>query len=977
MSKTIGWRHCLWVAPLTVAIAAPVYAQEPADESAGISEIIVTARKREESLIEVPIAITAITSQQIEREGIKDVEGIISRDPSLNFDVGLAPYDTRIVIRGLSPTRGRPNVATLVDGIDVSSESIGVAGGSLLINPRLIDIAQIEIVKGPQSALYGRSAFAGAVSYTTADPGSEVSGSASVDYNNRDQQEIKASLSLPLGDTLGVRLNGYGFSDEGFYRNAVSGNKLGGGNGQGGSFSVKWQPTDSYQVKFRTEYSDDSFDAPPQAALPFNARNAVPASASICNIGSTATAAGGTTASSVGFVIDANCPVTPATLALGLNAYRELDRLSGGTGVFDDMSIPAFRGAVGDAQSRGLSPAFDRDWTASQDNGLTAPEYPGSNRQVFRTSAVQKFDTSFGSFASLTGYTRALVSVDYDIDKVNYLPIQQNLKTDSITEQFSQELRFTSDFEGPLQLISGLQYWTERMDQQERNVTVIAAGTTCFATQAFLASTGTQAAPGSVFSPFPGGPPLIIAPFGSCTGPTGGFTSTSASPYMDDVLNRRSPSWVRRTVDHKSAYLELEWQPLDALKLVAEGRYVDEGNQVSAGFTDGSNGPGTVTLCGSNGACRAGNVPSSGVPGIAVLPMGFSPAATTNQILFPVLNEKYWTPKGTVQWTPSKDLNVYASYSQARKPGGYSTVTIGGAGAPANGDDIKFAAEKLKVYEIGAKWRSASGKVQVNASAFKTDFTDKQVGTQILVGNTISNRVTNAGAAVLEGLELAAEWRVNSNWQVGGGLTYFSKYEYTDYRTTSTGAGEIARVGNCTIGYVDATGFVALGSSPIPLIPGTTTARSLTCQLDRSGNHIEDTPELALAANIGYRHPVGGSGNTLFVDVDANWQGKRFLEDDNNSWIDSFWLANVRIGLEAGRWTGTLYVDNLSDDRTIRSSGTGPAIYASDFRLGAYRYSPAPGLNLSRFVFAPSIPTTTFADLPRPRTMGVRFNYKF
>ncbi|MCS6946579.1 MAG: Plug domain-containing protein, partial [Steroidobacteraceae bacterium] len=106
--------------------AMPGYGQEPAADT-GIDEVIVTARKRSESLVEVPLAITAVTEEQIQREGIKDVEGIVDRDPSLNFDLGIAPYDTRIVIRGLSPTRGRPNVATLIDGIDVSSESIGVA----------------------------------------------------------------------------------------------------------------------------------------------------------------------------------------------------------------------------------------------------------------------------------------------------------------------------------------------------------------------------------------------------------------------------------------------------------------------------------------------------------------------------------------------------------------------------------------------------------------------------------------------------------------------------------------------------------------------------------------------------------------------------------------------------------------------------------------------------------------------------------
>lgn len=966
MSKLHGWRHCLWLAPLTFMVGTPASAQQPSAGEFGLDEVVVTVRKREENLLDVPIAVTAVTAEQIEREGIKDIEGIISRDPSLNFDLGIAPYDTRIVIRGLSPTRGRPNVATLVDGIDVSSEASGVAGGSLLINPRLIDVAQIEIVKGPQSALYGRSAFAGAIAYTTLDPGDELAGSLTADFSNRDQVDFKASLAMPLTDTLGLRLSGYGFSDDGFYVNSATGNKIGGGDGKGGALTLKWTPNESYSLKLRTEYSDDKFQSPPQVVLPFNRTSPVPGAASVCNIGTNAAGA----PIGIGFVIDASCPLTnPSVLTLGLNAYRVLEGLTGNRGIYDDMTIPQFRGGVGSGEN--LIVSISPDFTKSTDNGLTGPDYPGSNRQVLRLSAGQDVDFAFGRLTSLTGYTRALVSTDFDIDKTNFLPIQQNLKTDAITEQFSQELRFSSDFDGPLNFFVGLQYWTERNDQIETNQSaVVAQGTTCFA-----------------FDP-PGPAPAIEAPAGmagpltipanSCT-TNGGFTSTSASPFLDDIARVRAPSWVRRTIDHKSAYLDIEWEPIDSVKVIAEARWVEEENFVSAGFTDGSNGPGTVILCGSNGPCRNGaGVPAPGFPPV-VAAMGFSPAATTQQIAFPALKEDYVTPKLTVQWRPTDLLNLYASYSEARKPGGYSTVTIGGSGAPMNPDDIKFESEKLKAYEIGAKWRNSTDRLQIISSIFKTDFTDKQVGSQVIVGNTLTNRVTNAGQAELLGLELATQFRLNENWSFGAGATYFSKYEYTDYRTTTTGAGVLARVGNCVMGYISSAtnAFTPLTGGVRPNNPSTGAPYALTCQVDYTGRQLEDTPELALAANISYRRSFGDGGSVFFADVDANWQDERFLEDDNIAYLNSYWLANVRFGIERGNWTATAFVDNIADDRTIRSGGTGPSLPASDFRLGFYTFFPGPGAPQNIGVFAPSIPTTTFADMPRPRTAGLRFNYKF
>lgn len=974
MSKATGWRQCLWMAPLTIALGSPAAnAQAPEADELALDEIVVTARKREESLIEVPLAVTAVTADQIEREGIKDVSAIMQRDPSLNFDQGIGPADTRIVIRGLSPTRGRPNVATLVDGIDVSSEASGIAGGSLLINPRLIDIAQIEVVKGPQSALYGRSAFSGAVSYTTADPADSVQGSLQVEASDRSQTELKANISLPLTDTLGLRLSGYRFKDGGYYVNSVSGNKVGGGDGKGGALTLKWDPNEIYSLKLRSEYSDDFFDAPAQVVLPVNASGRVPANASVCNIGTNAMGA----PISIGFVIDATCPLTdPNVITLGLYAYRELERLTGNLGKFDDMSIPQFRGGIG--SGRNLSVAYNPDYTQSTDNGLTAPDYPGSNRQVLRLSAVQNLDFSFGRFTSLTGYTRALASTDFDIDKTAYLPIQQNLKTDNTTEQFSQELRFTSDFDGPINFFAGLQYWTERSDQLERNFgAVVGEGTVCFAVDPPGPAPTVQAPAG------PAGP--LLVPANSCT-TGGGFSSASVAPFMDDVYRARLPNWVRRTIDHKSAYLDIEWQIIESLKLIAEARWVEEENFVSGGYTDGSNGPGTVILCGLNGPCLGG----AGIPAMGYLPFpvtgqfatlsprGFAPVPVTRQIDYPVLKEDYVTPKVTLQWSPNRDLNVFLSAAEARKPGGYSTVTLGGSGAPLDPADILFEAEKLRAYELGLKWRDASGRLLLTSSLFKTDFTDKQVGSQVIVGNTLTNRVTNAGKAELQGIEFATQWRAAANWTMGFGATYFSKYEYTDYRTTTTGAGVIARVGNCTVGYLEAgtNRFVALSGGVRPNNPATNAPYSLTCLVDYTGRKLEDTPELSIAGNVGYRRPLA-NGTSFFADVDAKWEDQRFLEDDNIAYLNSYWLANLRLGLEGERWTAVLFVDNIADNRTIRSAGTGPNLPGSDFRLGSFSWFPGPGAPSQILVAAPSIPTTTFVTLPNPRTAGLRFSYKF
>ena len=120
-------------------LVAPLFAQE-------LEEIIVVARKREESLQAVPISITTFSEEDLAVQGIDSLEDIARQTAGVIFDKGFSPQDTRVVMRGLSPSRGRPNVAILLDDVDISSESIRTAGSSLSVNPRLIDIERIEVV---------------------------------------------------------------------------------------------------------------------------------------------------------------------------------------------------------------------------------------------------------------------------------------------------------------------------------------------------------------------------------------------------------------------------------------------------------------------------------------------------------------------------------------------------------------------------------------------------------------------------------------------------------------------------------------------------------------------------------------------------------------------------------------------------------------------------------------------------------------
>ena len=136
MSKFNGW---LSGAAAFAMVAGPLTVAAPTDGWSQVDELIVTVRKREENLQDVPIAVGVFDSVQIERQGISDIGDIAKYTPSVQFDNNFGPLDNRVTIRGLSQTRGRPSAAILVDGIDVTSESVSFNGTGTLITQRLLD----------------------------------------------------------------------------------------------------------------------------------------------------------------------------------------------------------------------------------------------------------------------------------------------------------------------------------------------------------------------------------------------------------------------------------------------------------------------------------------------------------------------------------------------------------------------------------------------------------------------------------------------------------------------------------------------------------------------------------------------------------------------------------------------------------------------------------------------------------------------
>ena len=166
-----------------------------ANAAEGIEEVVVTARKRAESLQEVPIAIMAFTEQTIERAGIERPAYFISLMPNVTIVDTANVGDTQVSIRGIVSTRDAESTfAYVVDGILSTNPNS--------FNEELVDVRQIEVLKGPQGALYGRNAVAGAILVTTREPGEEFAGKVSLGAGSDGLAKGSLRLSGPLGDNV-------------------------------------------------------------------------------------------------------------------------------------------------------------------------------------------------------------------------------------------------------------------------------------------------------------------------------------------------------------------------------------------------------------------------------------------------------------------------------------------------------------------------------------------------------------------------------------------------------------------------------------------------------------------------------------------------------------------------------------------------------------------------------------------------------
>jgi iron complex outermembrane receptor protein len=200
--------------------AAPLAAQdaaaEPAADTAG--EIVVTSLRRSETLQDTPAAVTAFDSQAIQNAGIERPADFIALTPNVNLIETQNAGNAFVIIRGITQNRNsEPSVAVIVDGVQQVNPA--------QFNQDLFDIAQIEVLKGPQGGLYGRNAIGGAIIITTKAPTDEFSGNFTAGIDNGFGYFLRGGISGPLAENIKFRIAGSWYDTDGFIDNVFLGEK--------------------------------------------------------------------------------------------------------------------------------------------------------------------------------------------------------------------------------------------------------------------------------------------------------------------------------------------------------------------------------------------------------------------------------------------------------------------------------------------------------------------------------------------------------------------------------------------------------------------------------------------------------------------------------------------------------------------------------------------------------------------------------
>jgi len=250
------WRRYALPCLLLVWLAAVPWDTASADDA--LDEVVVSARKRSEKAHDVPISLSEVRGAELQQRGLVRVQDVVRAMPNVSTDL-LSPRQASLAIRGLG--RNPANDA-LESSVGVFLDGVYLGRPGMMISD-LVDLDRMELLRGPQGALFGKNATAGVLNILSAPPVREAAGWLQVSAGDYGLQELRGAVSGPMGSTpLAYRLSGFAARRDGFIDDTTRNEKLGELRRSGARAQLQWEPDDSLSVRLIADYGSQDEDGP-------------------------------------------------------------------------------------------------------------------------------------------------------------------------------------------------------------------------------------------------------------------------------------------------------------------------------------------------------------------------------------------------------------------------------------------------------------------------------------------------------------------------------------------------------------------------------------------------------------------------------------------------------------------------------------------------------------------------------------------
>ncbi|MES2987112.1 MAG: TonB-dependent receptor [Pseudomonadota bacterium] len=911
---------------LIMGVAAPAYAQDApaaAEDIQQKDEIVVTAQGRSQALADVPVAISAVTSDSLKNSGANDIRQLNQLAPSLLVSSTGSEANGSPRIRGIGTVGDNPglesSVVVFIDGVYRSRSGIGLN--------ELGEIDRIEVLRGPQGTLGGRNSSAGLISIISKRPSFTFGATAEATYGNYDFLRLSGGVTGPISESVAARLDGVYVKRDGFYNDPTNNRTVNDRDRYFVRGQLLFEPSSDISVRLIGDYSKRE-----EACC-----GAVYIDSSVNP-----------------FIGNLNNPATPLTTGLpnGNNIINVLTDLGQNPAAFNrgysrNLSVTRGRSYDSNTKDWGISGQIDWDFGGAKLTSITA------YRDYYSDQAG-----------------------DLDYSTVDILYNAADGNNSRAFKTFTQELRLQGSlFNDKLDWLVGGFYLNEQFSGRSN----LRFGSQYGRFAACRAVSGGGLA--AFYAPTNAGC-LSATGRGAVAG--GAVTGSAASGAVLlgafdrlDGISDRGSTIDRYRQDNQSfaVFTHNIIHMTNAIDLTLGLRYTDETKKFNATFGNDN------IACPAQQAALSGFLPTAlGATAGALISLtcqGNSTSELNGVNIRDQRSESQFTGTAILSWKVTDDLLVYGSYSRGYKAGGFnfdrsalkapiaSFASVGGAQALVR--NLQFEPEKVNAFEIGAKY--ATGPFSVSVAAFRQEFKNFQLNTfdgTVFIVQNVNGCTKSLGGADRDQSKFVGA----PNYSAAAATTGACAASNVGWGVSSTGVElETSMVPARNLRF--SAGMTYAQTKYRDNLVGTGAGAPLNQALRKlPGDNLSNAPEIVVTGSAAWTPELGGSGLSALFYVDTR------LSDDYNTGSDlfpqkeqdSFVLVNARVGIRGPdeRWALEFWGQNILNKDYAQVAFNSPFQEGATSTTTAFADPQYPG---GRQIFS--------QFLAEPRTYGATLRTKF